>query len=92
MTSTESYYGFIYTIFALGASHMGLWAAQQLRPLPVSALHRIGLSSVVSRPRFGCYSPVRTGSATRGVAKGSRWVGPRWHGKWRFAGRTRYVS
>jgi hypothetical protein len=24
MTSTESYYGFIYTIFGLGASHMGL--------------------------------------------------------------------
>ena len=24
MTSMESYYGFIYTIFGLGASHMGL--------------------------------------------------------------------
>jgi hypothetical protein len=24
MTSTASYYGFIYTIFGLGASHMGL--------------------------------------------------------------------
>ena len=52
MTSTESYYGFIYTVFGLGASHMGLArargkslpgpahglepAAQQLRPLAES--------------------------------------------------------
>jgi hypothetical protein len=31
---------------------------------------RLGVRSVVSRPRFGCYSPVRTGSA--GQAPGGK--------------------
>jgi hypothetical protein len=29
VTSTASYYGFIYTIFGLGSSHMGLWAGPE---------------------------------------------------------------
>jgi hypothetical protein len=34
MTNTASYYGFIYTIFGLGASHMGLWAGPEEKACP----------------------------------------------------------
>jgi hypothetical protein len=34
MTSTASYYGFVYTIFGLGASHMGLIPRARGKSLP----------------------------------------------------------
>jgi hypothetical protein len=34
MANTTSYYGFIYTIFGLGASHMGLWAGPEEKACP----------------------------------------------------------
>jgi len=34
MTSTASHFGFIYTIFGLGASHMGLWAGPEEKACP----------------------------------------------------------
>jgi hypothetical protein len=36
------------------------------------------LTGVVSRPRFGCYSPIRTDSTE--VAEGFSWAGPRRQG------------
>ena len=38
MTSTASYYGFIYTIFGLGASHMGLWAGPEEKACPAQPM------------------------------------------------------